>query len=259
MLLLTLVMSASLATSATEVEAEKEGEDTTPEVRYARIGVTQAAFVQEARWAGTEGSETRETNSESTRHRRGLVQAGYVRSSRWSSTTIPVCWENPGTHNKRYRGWVRESVTRTWEAHSGLRFVGWSRCAPDSRGIRILIADIGPHVKQLGALIDGVPQGMVLNFDFVRWEWECQFERELCIRSIAVHEFGHAIGLTHEQNRHDTPGECRGMKQGRIPDATLTPFDPNSVMNYCNRRWNNHGQLSELDRQAVNQLYPRKR
>jgi hypothetical protein len=44
--------------------------------------------------------------------------------------------------------------------------------------------------------------------------------------------------------------------QGTSGDNTmLTPYDPNSVMNYCNKKYNNDGELSDLDKQAVEQLY----
>jgi len=79
--------------------------------------------------------------------------------------------------------------------------------------------------------------------------------REYCIKGIAVHEFGHALGFAHEQNRSDTPGECRQLKQGTSGDVLLTPYDPRSVMNYCNPKYNNDGMLSALDIAAVRELY----
>ncbi len=96
---------------------------------------------------------------------------------------------------------------------------------------------------------------MVLNFTFENWGRECRQTREDCVRAIAVHEFGHAIGFTHEQNRPDSPGECRELSQGPDPDTLLTPYDPDSVMNYCNKKWNNDGFLSEADIDAVQTLY----
>jgi hypothetical protein len=35
----------------------------------------------------------------------------------------------------------------------------------------------------------------------------------------------------------------------------LTPYDPHSVMNYCNQKYNNDGQLSDLDVKALQQIY----
>ena len=176
-----------------------------------------------------------------------------LRDSIWRFTLgqpklIHVCWESPGSDTEK--GWVRDAVTTTWEAYSGLHFVGWVACTEGLQAIRIAITENGPHVTQLGRYLRAVPQGMELNFTFSTWSPGCQAAsyREFCIRSIAVHEFGHAIGFAHEQNRPDVPGECGQPAQGPNGDLLLTPYDPDSVMNYCNAHYNNNGQLSTHDR-----------
>lgn len=173
--------------------------------------------------------------------------------ARWPQPTVAVCWENLSNSTAADREIVRNAAANTWEAYSQVRFIGWEACSTNSRGIRIQVADTGPHVKALGRHLDGMRNGMVLNFTFQRWP--CQ-PRASCIHAIAVHEFGHALAFAHEQNRPDTPESCRDAPQGSDGDFLLLPWDLNSVMNYCNPRWNNGGVLSEIDRFAIDYIYP---
>lgn len=193
---------------------------------------------------------------------------GYFDSeSRWPSkgdgtTIVYVCWENYGPAMQREHQLVQDAVADTWQKHSKLEFRGWQACAPKSSGIRIFVHDDaadGPHTKGLGRALDGKHRGMVLDFTFDSWSDECKETpetRDTCIKSIAVHEFGHAIGFAHEQNRPDKPGECRELAQGSSAGAVmLTPYDAHSVMNYCNEKYNNDGQLSALDIIALQKMY----
>jgi hypothetical protein len=180
----------------------------------------------------------------------------YVASSTlWWPLTIPVCWENPSLYDNVQRQWVRDAVARTWEANSGVRFTGWGTCATTSSGVRINISDVGPHVKALGNGLGGRAQGMVLNFTFANWSPSCANDRKFCIDAIAVHEFGHALGYAHEQNRPDRPSTCTEPAQGSSGDWLIGPWDLSSVMNYCNPAWNGNGNLSATDIQGAKITY----
>lgn len=184
-------------------------------------------------------------------------RATALRSAIWDTREIPVCWENPANTplDQQGRAWTRQAVQETWERYSQLRFIGWQECTAQSRGIRIRIADEGPHVNQLGKYLDGMRAGMVVNFTFQRWGLSCAERQEYCIKAIAVHEFGHALSFAHEHNRPDAPAECRAERIGTDGDMLVTAYDLSSVMNYCNPNWSGNGKLSALDIVAVQKLY----
>jgi hypothetical protein len=178
-------------------------------------------------------------------------------TARWPESSIYVCWENPLPQFADQMALVKQSVAESWEAASAVRFTGWQRCATTNMGIRILIDDSGPRTLGLGVNLNGVVNGMILNFTFNNWGTACRDQLNMCIKSIAVHEFGHALGFAHEQNRPDAPGECQQLAQGSNGTALLTPYDPQSVMNYCNPNYNNLGVLSRYDSEAVQKIYGR--
>lgn len=180
----------------------------------------------------------------------------------WENKNIPVCFENPVNSNVKERKWVREATRETWERYSAIRFKNWGKCNKNSKGIRIKIADDGPHTKGLGTQLNGKKNGMLLNFTFNKWSTSCKNSLKYCIKTIAVHEFGHALSFSHEQNRPDAPYECRKENsQGTTGDILITKYDLKSVMNYCNPQWSGNGKLSKLDIKGLVKWYssvPRK-
>ncbi len=176
--------------------------------------------------------------------------------NRWGDKMINVCWESPDVANAREMGWAQDAVLQSWQAHSSLRFVGWTACNQKDPGVHIRVADAPPETRGIGRELDGLSSGVVLNFALKRVSIPCGPVRENCVRTLAVHEFGHVIGLVHEDYNRGAPDVCVARASGVDGDHELTPYDPRSVMNYCNPVYGNNGVLSAADIASVNLMYP---
>lgn len=182
----------------------------------------------------------------------------YVASSKiWNTSNISVCWENANSGNAQERGWIQNAIRDSWQRVSTMTFTGWGACTSGATGLRVLLQNAGGFTTGLGTDLNGVQNGVNLNmWGSAGSPTFCAsgFTREDCVASTGVHEFGHALGFAHEQNRTDTPSSCN-QPQGSNGDVTVGSWDLNSVMNWCNPVRNGKGILSSTDMVGVQGYY----
>lgn len=200
-----------------------------------------------------------------------------------NNNVVPVCWENPVPGNNMYmreKIIVMKALANTWQRHSNIRFTWVMECSqagPDPYNPRIMKPDngimmvrirISPQGKENAGAGGSARLGMAALSLFSQNDPGVNMSfnpdgtaDEGRVEYIAVHEFGHVLGFIHEQDSpsNATPhgmAHCAGSSAGVEKNATnLTEYDPDSVMNYCNKDGNMKGNLTEKDIAGLQKIY----
>ncbi|HET9239764.1 MAG TPA: M12 family metallopeptidase [Oligoflexus sp.] len=150
---------------------------------------------------------------------------------RWLQDMIPVCFEQARGF-ERDRAIIQEAVSSEY-ARAGIQFSGWNLCNASDAGIRISFdenAGVSQTIK-IGRENSGLTQNLVMG---LKSRCAGVFSGSVCASNIALHEFGHALGLHHEMNRRDNKSCGQDQTSGEGEDALqLGTYDTRSVMDYC--------------------------
>ncbi|MGE0173745.1 MAG: hypothetical protein AB7T49_13190 [Oligoflexales bacterium] len=171
----------------------------------------------------------------------------------WPDRKAEVCWLTPGFEQEKQD--IREAIDAEINARTTFTFFGWTECGDSNDGKLEVTIDPASHPNAIVGYYGG-GEAEMFSYDFTNENFEgCVETPWICMHNTAVHEFGHVMGLFHEQDRHDS--ECEDSQvlddPYRIP---VGPYDADSIMNYCvDGYFERLLSLSEEDVQTVNYLY----
>jgi hypothetical protein len=137
-----------------------------------------------------------------------------------------------------------------------------------------------PYVKALGRNLTNLAFGVVLDFSMISNRIYtanttafkgCRAQsisEENCFKAVVIHEFGHVLGISHEQNRSDEPLTYRNSVCGKndpspilgqliFGNLRIGAYDDQSIMAYCNPNRLRVPVLSIRDKVALSVFYAR--
>jgi hypothetical protein len=175
-----------------------------------------------------------------------------------NGNTIPVCFIPDGW--TRYKDWIQNDVRRSWQRVANVNFTGWGPCPTTGTQQFVKVDIIAATCPDCDNGVDAQADGMgMVNLHSPSQGSSVRFwvrsPDGSAVRNraayAAVHEFGHVLGFMHEQDSQDNvvtrPDYCNQTSGDHFEGRQVSPYDPNSIMNYCNAYNNDQGMLTPGD------------